>query len=109
MLLADALRGAALGVSVLTLYRIMTLVAWAAVALFMARGAWAAATGRGARYGDPMRLACFATAMVSICFTGRWFVAADNVFLWQLLYLLSVAVACYILVLGMRYGRGPKL
>ena len=93
----------------MTEYRIMTLIVWGTVAVFMARGAWAAATGRGIRYGDPMRLACFANAILFIGFTGRWFVAADNVFVWQLLYLLSVAVACYILVLGIRYGRGPKI
>jgi hypothetical protein len=90
-------------------YRILTLLAWAVVAVFMAKGAWASASGRGARYGDAMRLACFATACVMLGWNAKWFVAADNMIVWKMLQALSVADAGFIVVLGVRYGRGPKL
>lgn len=93
----------------MTALRVLNLLVWGTMAIVMARGAWAAASNRGARYGDPMRLAFFATAMIIMGFTGRWFIAAGNMLVWKLIYVLSAAVAAYIIVLGFRYGRGPKL
>lgn len=93
----------------MTMFRLVDIMIWSVTAVFMARGACAAATGRGVRYGDPMRLACFATAIVVIGFNARWILAAESMLFWKLLYALSGAVGIYIVVLGHRYGRGPRI
>lgn len=93
----------------MTALRIADILIWSITAIFMARGALAATTGCGTRYGDPMRLACFATAIVVVGFNARWIFAAESILIWKLLYALSGAVGIYIVVLGRRYGRGPKL
>lgn len=89
--------------------RVIALICWAGVVIFMFRGAAAAALSRNMRRGDPMRLACFATAIVNAGFSARWLMAADNELIWKLLYVLSAAAAIYIIVLGRRYGRGPLI
>jgi len=93
----------------MTALRIVNLFVWVVMAIFMARGAWAAAMGRRVHRGDPMRLACFATAVVNAGFTLRWLIAPASEVVWQLLYVLSSAVAVYIVKLGRDYGRGPLL
>jgi hypothetical protein len=92
-----------------TVFRLVDITIWALAAGFMSRGAWAAAKARGVRYGDPMGLACFATAIVIIGFNARCIFATDSVLFWMLLYALSGAVGIYIVVLGHRYGRGPRI
>lgn len=93
----------------MTELRILNVVVWGCMLCFMASGAWAAAMRRRMRRGDPMRLACFATAVVNVGFNLRWLLAEDSILLWQLLYVLSVAVGIYILKLGHDYGRGPLI
>lgn len=93
----------------MTALRILNCIVWAAVFIYMAGGAWSAASGRDLRRGDPMRLACCATAFVMIGFNVRWLFAADNMLLWRALYVLSAALAVYIIVLGRAYGRGPRV
>lgn len=91
----------------MTMLRILSFLAWFGMAVFMASGAWAAATRRRERHGDAMRLACFATAFVVCGFNLRWLITPDSLFAWRLLHVLSIAVALYIIKLGLRYGRGP--
>lgn len=92
----------------MTLLRIINLLVWSAVLSYMARGAVAAVT-KHARYGDPMRLACALTAIVVLGFNLRWLLLPDDKLLWQLLLILSAALAGFILRLGVTYGRGPRL
>lgn len=92
----------------MTLLRIINLLIWSAVLVYMARGAIAAMT-KHARYGDPMRLACALTAIVVLGFNLRWLLLPADKMLWQLLLVLSAALACFILRLGVTYGRGARL
>lgn len=92
----------------MTLLRLINLLIWSVVLIYMARGAVAAVT-KHARYGDPMRLACALTAIVVLGFNLRWLLLPRDVLLWQALLVLSAALAGFILRLGMTYGRGPLL
>lgn len=92
----------------MTILRIINLLIWSAVLIYMARGAAAAMT-KHARYGDPMRLACALTAVVVLGFNLRWLLVPHDFLLWKLLLVLSAALAAFILRLGITYGRGPLL
>lgn len=95
----------------MTALRIINIIVWAVMLAYMLPGAWAS-TGRGARYGDPMRLACALTAILFIAFNGYWLVNAANAptdtFMMALL-VLSASLALFILKLGRTYGRGGLL
>ncbi len=97
----------------MTALRILNLVVWGIMLLYMTPGAIAAVT-RAARYGDPMRLACALTAIVFIAFNLYWIfgpsahVAPVDPMMNGLL-VLSAALGFYILRLGRTYGRGPRL
>lgn len=93
----------------MTLLRILNVIVWGALALYMIPGAWAAAKGTATRYGDPMRLSVLATALVMIGFFLRWLLAPDSVLLWQFLHVLSIADAIYIAMLARAYGRGKHV
>lgn len=93
----------------MTALRILNLVVWGALALYMLPGAWTAARGSLTRHGDPMRLAVFATSLVMMGFTLRWLLAPDSEALWRLLYVLAIADAGYIGFLARAYGRGPRV
>lgn len=88
--------------------RIINIVLWASMAAYMAPGAWSAAFGK-ARYGDPMRLACFATGVVFVGFNLRALLTPDNDLLWHALLTVSAALAIFIWKLGRTYGRGPRV
>jgi hypothetical protein len=92
-----------------TAWRILNIVIWLSMMIYMAPGAWSAVTGKALRRGDPMRLACFATAFVIVGFNGRWLLAPDSEMIWQTLYALSAAVGVYIIRLAHAYGRGPRV
>lgn len=89
--------------------RIALLITWSTVAAFMATGAWCAMTRRGVRRGDPMRLACFVTALIFIGYSLRALLAPSSDLAWQSLHLLSMADAGFIIALGHAYGRGPHV
>lgn len=93
----------------LTALRVLNVLIWGGMAVFMARGAWAQATKREVRRGDPMRLACFATGIVVAGFCLRWLILPENDAVFVMLYLLAAAVGVYIVKLGRDYGRGPLL
>lgn len=86
--------------------RVILIVAWSAVAIFMASGAWAVAARRNVRRGDPMRLACFTTALLFIAYSIRALLASENEWIWSALHLLSAVDAMLIIALGRTYGRG---
>jgi hypothetical protein len=88
--------------------RIINLIVWGAMLLYMLPGAWSATTGR-ARYGDPMRLACALTAIVMIGFNLRALLIPHDEMIWKALLVLSAALALFILQLGRTYGRGALL
>lgn len=91
----------------MTMLRIFSLIAWGALAAYMARGAWAAAYARATRHGDPMRLACFMTALLMMAFAILGLVHPGDSVARGALYVLSVADAAFIWQLGKAYGRGP--
>lgn len=93
----------------MTVLRIVNVLIWGTMALYMVTGAWAAISGIGVRRGDPMRLACFATALVMAGFNLRWLIAPDSIWTWQALYALSAALGVYIMALAYAYGRGPRV
>ncbi len=93
----------------MTELRILNLIVWSVLALYSMPGAWGAVSGKETRRGDPMRLACVATAFVMIGFTLRWLLAPDSIVLWQALYVLSAATGLYIIRVAWAYGRGPRV
>jgi hypothetical protein len=93
----------------MTALRILNVVVYGMMAVYMFPGAWSAVFGRDVRRGDPMRLACFATAFVMLGFNLRWLFAPDSIWMWQALYLLSAGVGVYIIVLAHAYGRGGRV
>jgi hypothetical protein len=92
----------------MTALRILNVLAWGALALYMLPGAWSAAKGTMTRHGDPMRLSVLATALIMVGFTLRWLLAPGSDALWRMLYLLSIADAAYIAYLARAYGRGER-
>lgn len=93
----------------MTELRVLNLILWLAVIVYMAPGAYAAATGNGVRRGDPMRLGCLVTAIVMAGFNARWLLFPDSTTLWAMLYVLSAADAVYIAILARTYGRGSHV
>jgi hypothetical protein len=89
--------------------RILNVVVWGIMLVYMIPGAWSAAFGKDLRRGDPMRLACLSTAFVMVGFNLRWLLAPDSIVLWQALYGLSAASGVYIILLARAYGRGPRV
>lgn len=93
----------------MTPFWIANAVLWSFLFCYMAPGAWAAASGRNTRHGDPMRLAVAATAILQAGFSFRWLIGPSNEASWKALYVLSAALAIYIAYLARAYGRGPRL
>ena len=89
--------------------RLILIAAWASVGIFMASGAWAVAVRRNVRRGDPMRLACFITALIFIGYSARALLAPESEWVWMALHLLSAVDAVLIIALGRTYGRGPLI
>jgi hypothetical protein len=91
-----------------TALRILNIITWGVMLVYMLPGGWSATTAR-ARYGDPMRLACALTGFVMLGFNLRALLAPDDETLWKMLLVLSAVLALYILRLGRTYGRGSLL
>ncbi|MGV0964188.1 MAG: hypothetical protein ACOYBT_09890 [Polynucleobacter sp.] len=91
----------------MTALRILSACAWGLLAVYMAKGAWAAARAKYTRHGDPMRLACFMTALLMIGFAVLGLVRPGDSLARAALYVLAVADAAFIWRLGRAYGRGP--
>jgi hypothetical protein len=89
-----------------TALRIVNVVVWCLVAIYMAPGAWSAIRGQAVRRGDPMRLASFVTAVLFAGFAARWLFIPGNVMFWQALYVLSVVDAIFVWRLARACGRG---
>lgn len=92
----------------MTLLRILNILCWAAVLIYMTPGVFDILRGRP-RTGDPARLVCFTYAVVSIAFAVRWLVLPNDHEVWALLYGLSSAAALYTLYAARSYGRGPRV
>lgn len=93
----------------MTALRILNLIVWLGLLIYMLPGAYNAVFGKQLRRGDPMRLAVLATAFVIIGFNLRWLLAPDNFDLWRALYVLSAVLGVYIARLAYAYGRGPNV
>lgn len=93
----------------MTTLRIINIIIWLVVVVYCLPGAWAAASSRATRRGDPMRLACLATGFVMMGFNLRWLLAPENQTLWQALYVLAAADGLYVLSLARAYGRGARV
>lgn len=93
----------------MTYLRILNVIIWGCMAAYMFSGAWSAIVGSNVRRGDPMRLACFATALLMVGFNLRWLLVPDSIWTFQALYGLSAVLGAYIMVLAHAYGRGPRV
>ncbi len=93
----------------MTTLRILTIIAWGLLLLYMAPGAWSAARGKATRHGDPMRLGVALVCLLMIGFVGRWLIAPNVQSIHLTLYGLAILTAGYIAWLARGYGRGPKL
>ncbi len=93
----------------MTELRIINVILWSGVLLYMLPAAWNAAFGKQVRRGDPMRLGVFATSFVMISFFARWLIAPESILTWQALHVLAAAVAIYIGFLARSYGRGDHV
>jgi hypothetical protein len=92
-----------------TALRILNVIVWGSMLVYMAPAAWSAAFGKATRRGDPMRLACLAMAFVMIGFNLRWLLIPDDTAVWMALCALSAAAGVYILMLARSYGRGSVM
>lgn len=93
----------------MTELRVLNVIVWAGVLIYMIPSAWPAVRGVDMRRGDPMRLACAATAFVMLGFVVRWLIAPQDMLSWAALYVLSAALGVYIVLLARAYGRGPRV
>ena len=76
----------------MTALRIINLIVWGALFLYMVCGAWSAAHGMGVRVGDPMRLASAAVALLVCGFTLGPMVAPNSNTVWAGLHVLKSGV-----------------
>ena len=93
----------------MTALRILNVIAWGIVLLYMIPGAWSAGFGKDRRRGDPMRLAGAINAFLMAGFSLRWLFAPTDEMIWMALYFLCFINAIYIIVLARVYGRGSRI
>jgi hypothetical protein len=93
----------------MTALRILNIVIWGALFVYMQPAAWSAVRARDIRRGDPMRLGVASVCMVMILGNLRWLFAPDNDALFASIYVLSSVVGLYLIRLAYAYGRGPRL
>lgn len=93
----------------MTALRIINLIVWLSLAVYMLPAVISSFCGVNTRYGDPMRVAVFATCLVIAGFSLRWLIAPENEAMWRVLYILSAADALYIALLARTYGRGHRV
>jgi hypothetical protein len=93
----------------MTALRLLNLIIWGGLWVYMVPGAWSAVRGKEIRRGDPMRLGVAAVCVVMILGNLRWLFAPDSDSLFASIYALSAMVGIYIIRLAKAYGRGPKL
>lgn len=93
----------------MTELRILNLLIWSALLLYMAPGASHAVSGKDVRRGDPMRLGVGAVCLVMILGNLRWLMAPDSDALFAAVYVLNALVGAYLFRLAKSYGRGPLL
>jgi hypothetical protein len=92
----------------MTAIRIVALIAWSGLLLYMVPGAISAIRAKSSRHGDPMRAGVLFTAIVFVGFIVRSLWAPTDQTSWFWLYVLCVINAAYIARLAYTYGRGPK-
>lgn len=93
----------------MTPFWIINAALWTALFFYVLPGAWAAATNRGVRRNDPVRLSMALSAVMMAGFSYRWLLFPDSQIAWQALYLLSAAIAIYKAIIANAYGRGPRI
>lgn len=93
----------------LTALRVINIVVWSGLLLYMIPGAHHAVTGKDVRRGDPMRLGVGAVCLVMLLGNLRWLLVPDSDLLFAAIYVLSAIVGLYVARLAHAYGRGPKL
>lgn len=75
--------------------RILSMIAWAGVAAFLAPSAWRALAGE-TRAADHFRAALFFVALLMIGFAMRWYLAPADRTLWTILYLMNCVAAVHV-------------
>lgn len=91
----------------LDILRVVNVLIWTLLLLYMIPGAKNAIWGTDTRRGDPMRLGVAFVCLVMIGGNLRWLFAPDDRSMWVALYVMSAAVGLYIAKLAKAYGRGP--
>jgi hypothetical protein len=93
----------------LTALRLLNVLIWTGLLLYMLPSARHAVTGRDVRRADPWRLSVAVVSIVIILGNLRWLMAPDNALLFGAVYVLTAMVGIYKIILARTYGRGPKL
>ena len=93
----------------MTILRILCVLAWGFLLIYMVPGAWSAVRCSDPRRGDPMRLGILLVCCVMVAGNLRFLFVPDNDQLWMAIYGLSFVTACYIIHLARAYGRGPRI
>jgi predicted membrane channel-forming protein YqfA (hemolysin III family) len=89
--------------------RVLNLIIWSGLLIYMSSGAFHAVTGRDVRRNDVWRLSVVSVAIVMILGSLRWLFARDNEMLFAWVTALSVIVGAFKIMLAKAYGRGPRL
>lgn len=93
----------------LTALRILNIVIWSGLFVFMFVGARSAVTGKGVRLGDPWRLSVASVSVLMILGNLRWLLAPKSEDLLAAISVLGIIVGSFKLYLARLYGRGPRL
>lgn len=93
----------------LTALRILNILVWGGLLIYMLPGARSAWHGRDIRRADPWRLSVAAVCFLIILGNLRWLFAPDSDALLTAVSLLSILVGIYKIKLAHAYGRGPRL
>lgn len=93
----------------LTALRLLNVLIWTGLLVYMLPGARHAVTGKEVRRADPWQLSVAVVSFVIILGNLRFLLAPENETMFAAVYVLTAIVGIYKIILARTYGRGPKL
>jgi hypothetical protein len=93
----------------LTALRLLNVLIWTGLLLYMLPGARQAVIGTGVRRSDPWQLSVAFISVAIVLGNLRFLLAPDNDAMFAAVYVLTAIVGVYKIVLARTYGRGPHL